>query len=214
MSVVAPAAEVSPSRQVSLAVACALTWTAAVWSAQYVGVWPAVGGAAILLAAVALGFEPTLRTLLRPNLSLLLIGTVAGTAMAAGTLLGYPLLSRSLPSIAGDMERLYAAFRTFPSALVALALGPIVIGEDLVWRGVVQGALGRRFGAATGVLLAGSAYALAQLPLGSPVLGLVALGCGILWGALRAATGSLVPTLIAHLLWDLVVLLGWPLDAL
>jgi len=52
-----------------------------------------------------------------------------------------------------------------------------------------------------------------QAPLGSPSLVVAAFACGLVWSALRAATGSLVPTLVAHLLWDFAVLLWMPLDA-
>jgi membrane protease YdiL (CAAX protease family) len=41
----------------------------------------------------------------------------------------------------------------------------------------------------------------------------VALSCGVAWGALRVASASLVPTLLAHLMWDLLVLLWLPLDS-
>jgi membrane protease YdiL (CAAX protease family) len=58
---------------------------------------------------------------------------------------------------------------------------------------------------------AASAYALAIAPLGSPVLMVVAFFCGLSWGTLRAATASLIPALVAHLLWDLLVLLWLPL---
>ena len=49
---------------------------------------------------------------------------------------------------------------------------------------------------------------------GSPVLVAVAFFCGLAWGTLRATTASLVPTLVAHLLWDVLVLLWLPLDTL
>jgi hypothetical protein len=49
------------------------------------------------------------------------------------------------------------------------------------------------------------------LPVGSPLLLLVALLCGLHWGALKAGTGSLVPVLVCHLLWDLVVFILLPL---
>jgi uncharacterized protein len=64
-----------------------------------------------------------------------------------------------------------------------------------------------------GVVLAALAYALAHAPLGSPLLVAVALLCGLTWGALRATTASLLPPLLAHLLWDVLVLLCVPLDA-
>ena len=90
---------------------------------------------------------------------------------------------------------------------------PVILGEELVWRGVVQAALVRRLGPWRGVTLAAVAYALAHAPLGSPVLVVVAFLCGLAWGALRATTSSLVPTLVAHLVWDLLVLLWLPLDS-
>ncbi len=77
----------------------------------------------------------------------------------------------------------------------------------------MQTALVRRLGPWRGVILAALAYALAHAPLGSPVLVVVALSCGVVWGALRAASASLVPSLLAHLVWDILVLLWLPLDA-
>ena len=63
-----------------------------------------------------------------------------------------------------------------------------------------------------GVFLAALTYALAHAPLGSPLLVMVALLCGMAWGALRAASESLVPALVAHLVWDILVLFWLPLD--
>ena len=55
-------------------------------------------------------------------------------------------------------------------------------------------------------------HALAHAALGSGLLLVVAFLCGIAWGALRAASKSLLPPLVAHLVWDVVVLLWLPLD--
>ncbi len=132
--------------------------------------------------------------------------------MAAVTDLLYPVLARRVPFLATDTALLYSAFRAPSLAVASVALAPVVVGEELVWRGVVQAALIRRFGGAGGVVLAAVAYALAHAPLGSPVLVAVALLCGIAWGALRAASKSLVPPAVAHLVWDVLVLLWLPLD--
>ena len=45
----------------------------------------------------------------------------------------------------------------------------------------------------------------------TPVLVLVAFGCGLVWSALRAVTGSVAPALVAHLLWDVLILMWLPL---
>lgn len=202
------------SRSASLALACVVVWLAAAASTGLVGIWVAIGGTAAALGLAVLLFDrPASTALLQPSPKLIVLGTAAGGVMAAATYLLYPLLSRILPFIATDTAQLYTAFRA-PSLVVAsVALVPVIVGEDLVWRGVVQASLVQRLGAWRGVALAAVVYALVHAPLGSPVLVAVAFLCGLAWGTLRATTTSLVPTLVAHLLWDALVLLWLPLDS-
>ncbi len=198
----------------SLALACVVVWLVASASAGALGIWLALGGASVALgvAIFVLDRAAALR-LLRPSVRLVLVGAAVGWSMAAATYLLYPVLARALPFIPTDTGRLYASFRAPPLVIAALALLPVILGEELVWRGVVQTALVRRLGPWRGVTVAALAYALAHAPLGSPVLVVVALSCGMAWGALRAASASLVPSLLAHLVWDILVLLWLPLDA-
>jgi len=130
--------------------------------------------------------------------------------MLATTYVLQPILARAAPAVARETALLYAAFRGPSPVVAALALGPVVLGEELVWRGVVQSAFTRRFGPVAGVGLAAATFALAHAPIESFYLVVVALACGAAWGALRALTGSLVPSLVAHLVWDAVVLLAVP----
>ena len=202
------------STTTSLAVACVVVWLVASASAGALGIWLALGGASVALGVAILVFDraASLR-LLRPSVRLVLIGAAVGWSMGAATYLLYPVLARVLPFIPTDTARLYASFRAPPLVIAALALLPVILGEELVWRGVVQTALVRRLGPWRGVTVAALAYALAHAPLRSPVLVVVALSCGMAWGALRAASASLLPGLLAHLVWDILVLLWLPLDA-
>ena len=201
------------SRSTSLAVASIVVWLAAAASAGPLGIWSAIGGTAIALGVAVLLFgRPASTALLKPSPRLILLGAVAGGLMAVATYLLYPLLARIVPFIVIDTTQLYAAFRA-PSLVVAsLALIPVILGEELVWRGVVQASLVQRLGAWRGVALAAVVYAAVHVPLGSPVLVAVAFFCGLAWGTLRAKTSSLVPTLVAHLLWNGLVLVWLPLD--
>ncbi|MBK8172028.1 MAG: CPBP family intramembrane metalloprotease [Sandaracinaceae bacterium] len=88
-----------------------------------------------------------------------------------------------------------------------------MIAEEIVWRSVVQDALVNRIGLRWGVVVAAVLYAVSLAPLGSPVLILVALLCGLTWSVLRATTASLLAPIVAHLVWDLMVLFLVPLDA-
>ena len=201
------------SRSASLALASVVAWLAAAASTGPLGIWVAIGGTAIALGLAVLLFErPASTALLLPSPRLVLLGAAAGSVMAVATYLLYPLLARTLPFIATDTTQLYAASRA-PSLVVAsVAIVPVIFGEELVWRGVVQASLVQRLGSWRGVALAAVVYALVHAPLGSPVLVAVAFFCGLAWGTLRATTASLVPTLVAHLLWDVLVLLWLPLD--
>ncbi len=215
MNDAAPGISSLKSRSTSLALASVAVWLAAAASTGPLGIWVAIGGTAAALGLAVLLFDrPASTALLRPSPRLVLLGAAAGGVMAVATHLLYPPLARVLPFIATDTTQLYAAFRA-PSLVVAsVALVPVIVGEELVWRGVVQASLVQRLGAWRGVALAAVVYALVHAPLGSPVLVAVAFFCGLAWGTLRATTASLVPTLVAHLLWDVLVLLWLPLDTL
>lgn len=203
----------SRTRSTSLAFISTVVWLAAAASTGTFGIWRAIGGAAVALGvAVVLFDRPASTALLQPSPRLIVLGAAVGGLMVAATYLLYPVLARAVPLIATDTAQLYAAFRA-PSLVVAsVALVPVIVGEELVWRGAVQASLVQRLGAWRGVALAAVVYALVHVPLGSPVLVAVAFFCGLAWGALRAKTASLVPTLVAHLLWDVLVLLWLPLD--
>ena len=196
-----------------LALVCFVVWLIAVASADALGLWIAVGGVGMVLGAVALVFDrASSREMLRPKLVFIALGAAVGGVMAAGTYALYRLLSMVAPFAARDTAHLYSAFRAPSSTIAAVALTPIILGEELVWRNVVQSALTRRFGVWQGAILAAMAYALVLIPLRSPVMLMAALGCGLVWSGLRACTKSLVPALVAHLVWDAIVLIWLPLD--
>jgi len=195
-----------------IALVFAALWALAAAGARVVGIWVAVGGMAIVLGLVALRYDrAALAPRLRPTAPWLLLGALAAAAMVSVTQALHPLIMR-LPLIAAETGRLYAAFRRLPPTLAAVLLVPIVLGEELVWRGVVQGTLERRFSTIVACVLAAAAYGLVHAPLGSLLLVATAAACGAVWSGLRAATGSLVPSLISHLVWDGMVLLWRPLE--
>ena len=130
--------------------------------------------------------------------------------MIAATELLYPLAVRLVPAIGSHTRALYGELGKM-TLLKLIVIGLVILGEETVWRGVVQGALRRRFGVIVTVATAAIAYGVGHIPAGSVLLPLVALACGLYWSALTAWTGSLVPALIAHLLWDLTVLAWAPL---
>jgi membrane protease YdiL (CAAX protease family) len=86
----------------------------------------------------------------------------------------------------------------------------VVIAEELLWRGVVTRFLMERAGRAAGILLGAAVYALAHWAAWNPLLLLAAMAFGIFWGWLYAATDDLVSPTISHLLFDVLLLFGFP----
>jgi hypothetical protein len=192
--------------------AVVLAWLAGAALSRAAGIWLGLGGTAIVLAtSLVLVDLHRLRPLCVAARAAILRGLLVGASMTLATYALYPLMIQLSPTLADDVAGLYARLRTSGPGWRALWLLPIVLGEEIVWRGFVQGALQCRHGARAGVLLAAALYALAHIPVGSPLLVVVAFACGLVWSALRATTSSLLAPLIAHLLWDVVVLLLFPL---
>jgi membrane protease YdiL (CAAX protease family) len=177
------------------------------------GIWAGIGAAAIGLGIAALWFAGSaLRPLLRPTAWHLLWGVAAGLLMLAVTYSVFPWLSAAFPAVRPQTEALYALLRVGQPLWVTRILLPVIIfSEELVWRGVVFAALRRRAAVVPAVLLSALLYALGHAPVGSLLLAVVALACGLFWSGLRAGSGSLLPALISHLMWDLCVFVVRPL---
>ena len=181
-------------------------WAFGAWESHTYGLWSALGGTAVLLSAVVLAFEGRAVIGNGRHARLWPIGIGAGLVMWGGTTALYGLATTAFPALLGDVSRLYDAFRSAGLVATVVLLPVIVICEEIVWRGAVQGALARRTtwlpAAAIGALI----YALAHAPIGSPALVLTCLAAGFCWSALRGFTDSLPVAVLAHLVWDFAVL--------
>jgi len=185
-------------------------WTLGAALTPWLGVWGGVGGAALLVGAgFALAYPKAVGPLCRLRRELVVQGFVAGVVMISATYLLFPVACKVVPSLQPRTRELYHLFNSGPAALRFL-LPLVIVGEEVVWRGIVQGVIARRVGVVGSAVATAVIYALAHAPV-NVLLVLVALCCGLYWGLLRARTGSLVPSLLAHLMWDLMVMVWLPL---
>jgi uncharacterized protein len=122
------------------------------------------------------------------------------------------LFPHLLPDRSGNISSVYANLGSLPPALVgALLFFPIGFGEEIFWRGFVQRRFAERWNPAVGFVLALLLYTGVHLPTGNPVLILAAFTCGAFWGGLYWLTGSILPVLISHMLWDPAIFVIWPI---
>jgi membrane protease YdiL (CAAX protease family) len=192
------------------------------------GFWFLAGGPTVLLAAFAAMWakrEDYLTEWLGPrwgDFSRGLLGAVVlfGAAWAFARLVTPVGSTREIWLVS-----LYSQFGD-PRVLQmhALAVGAVVavvaVAEELVWRGAVTQLLAERLGSRSAWVWSAGLYALAYVPTMwalragagiDPVLVVAALAAGLLWGAMARAFGRLAPSILAHALFDWVVLMMFPL---
>lgn len=188
-----------------------LAWAAAMLLARFVDPWIPIGLAAIIVpAAIVSAGWPDVRELFPPSWSTILIGLLGATIMLAATYGVFPLVAGRVPALAVETGNLYATFLAGRRTVAILSFViPVIVAEELMWRGAFQEWIAQRLPARrlAIIVLAAAGYAIAHLPLGSPLLAGVAFLCGLYWSALRSLTRSVVPSLIAHLAWDLALIL-------
>jgi hypothetical protein len=128
-------------------------------------------------------------------------------------LAGFDLLSLLWPApIESQVVSLYTMTVGIDPQWMSLLLVCVVIpGEELYWRGVIQGAALQRFRPWVAIVGSSLLYAAVNAWSGNVLQVLAALVCGVVWGGLAWWTGGLVAPLVAHVLWDLLMLVLLPL---
>jgi len=117
-----------------------------------------------------------------------------------------------LPNRSEDLTAVYANRGALPPALVgALLFFPIGFGEEVFWRGFIQRFFLAKWNGPKAFTVTALLYVLVHLATGNPILIAAAFACGVFWSGLYWATGSLVPVLVSHMLWDPFIFILYPI---
>src|SRR5579859_3555655 len=140
---------------------------------------------------------------------------ISGLASAAGLYalfqVGDRMSRRIMPSGEKDIEDVYRLRTLAPRPIIAAALVAVIgPSEELFWRGLVQRAFMKRFGAVRGTAAAAAAYGGVHVVTGNATLTGAAGTAGLYWGAEYALQRRLAPLLVSHVLWDLWIFLIQP----
>lgn len=160
--------------------------------------------------------------LVRPHRADCVAGLLAGALMVILTHVFYVLLAAVLPGVLPATRELFVLLNVVGFSPVQRAVLIVIIAscEEVLFRGPLlesarASADHRPLRAArrelSRIFAFGCAYALTTAPLASPLLVVCAFLCGSLWGAMGIGARSLTVPILAHLTWDLGVLLAWPL---
>lgn len=197
-------------------------WAVSFAALARLGTWSpfALAGTALVVAALVFGAVPAAQ--LRPSLGTTGVGLGVGVLMVVLTHLGYAVVGMLVPEIRAATSRLFDLSNVggFSPWARAGLIAVIATSEEVLFRGALPSshvAPGRhrllRVARAdvVQVLLFAGVYAIATVTLGSRLLVVCAFVCATVWGITRVASGTLVAPIIAHVLWDLGVLVVWPL---
>lgn len=124
---------------------------------------------------------------------------------------GNILIRQMFDFAGGDIQQVYG----FKGDADALRIGLLMLfiigpGEELFWRGYIQGILSEKLGKMKGYLLATALYTLVHVATGNLVLILAALVCGLFWGWLFLKYKSVLMNSISHTVWDITVFILLP----
>jgi membrane protease YdiL (CAAX protease family) len=208
-----PSREVRPAARPAWVTPAGLAAMAVIYPAAFhfrvVPFWPAI----TVLSAISwwVAWHPYLPARLRPTRRLVAMGVLSGVALYLLFCAG-ALLVQETPLWPRIQQVVDLARTTAPGAVAALV---IVVGtspsEEVLWRGAVFARLTRRYGPGWRPVVGTTLlYALFVGLSGSLVLSLAALVCGTVWARQRQVTGSIVPGLVSHALWSLLMFLYIP----
>ncbi|MGB4577111.1 MAG: type II CAAX endopeptidase family protein [Paludibacter sp.] len=94
------------------------------------------------------------------------------------------------------------------SLLLVLLVGP---AEEIFWRGYIQRTLGAKYGEWTALIVTILVYTLVHIWSFNFMLIMSAMVCGIFWGLLYKYNKNLVTLIISHAVWDVSVLILFPI---
>jgi len=163
---------------------------------------------ALLAGSLSVG---AVRSRMVPTLPRIGLGLGAGLVLYGLTRLGVLILQPLWPAWETHARTLSSWKTGLGVPFLAVTLVMIIVAEEALWRGVLSRFFQERLGHALGILAGAVFYAGAHLMTMNPLLLGAALGCGIFWGVLYAATDDLTAPIVSHLVWDVLAMFVLPL---
>jgi len=118
----------------------------------------------------------------------------------------FPFASREVSNIYANKAQLD------PLAIGLLLFFVMGPSEEIYWHGYVQRTLSRYLGSTRGLLLTTAIYALVHISAWNGMLLLAAAVCGLFWGWLYQREQSLIPVMISHSVWDVLIFILFPMS--
>ena len=187
-----------------------VVWTAAFRGRSHFWQKMAVGVGA--MGALAVAANPELRSARnRPRFRDLPVGLGTAAVLYGIFRVGDRFARRVMPTGAKDIADVYERRKMAPRRFIAPALALVIApGEELFWRGLVNGYLMQRLGRVRGSALGAVIYGGIHLITGNLTLSGAAGIAGAFWSLQYLFEGRLPAVIVSHVAWDLWIFLVQP----
>ncbi len=137
----------------------------------------------------------------------LAIGVVGAAVMIAGSYAAFAAASSVFPFVTADVHADYVRTGIAHNWSVVPLLFVVIAAEEIIWREVLFDPERPLKSGLISVAL----YTATQIALGSWVVLALAFVCGALWTLERAYAKGLVAPIVTHAIWNITVLVAWPM---
>lgn len=174
--------------------------------------WLKISASAAILAGLTVMCRPATVRPRRPTWRDLGLGVLSALLLYLLFWVSQRVVTLLVPSAAEQVARIYTQGQPTPGWVMAcLSLFVTGPGEEIFWRGYVQGQLMERLGAGAGWLAATLLYTFVHVWSFNPMLVAGAALAGAFWGGLYLRFRGLWPVVLCHSLWSAAVFWFLPL---
>ncbi len=141
----------------------------------------------------------------------LAVGLVHATLLYALSRFGVWILSELFAEVVPQIQSVYATRTQLDPVIIAGLLALIIAPcEEIFWRGLIVDHLLKILSPRIALVIATGLYCLVHIWAMNPMLLLAALVLGAHWSVLYWRYRSLVPGVVSHLVWDVLIFVVFP----
>lgn len=183
-----------------------------VWTKHLFNFWIGIAVSASILTLLAIVLKRDILKQFHWSWRAVGLGLLAAGALWVVFYLGEFFSSLLFGFAREQVDGIYALKEGQNKLFIALGLlfvmGP---AEEIFWRGFVQQNFINRYGEWKGLAIATLLYALVHVWSFNFMLLMSALVCGIFWGLMYRYNKNLVPLVVSHAVWDVMVFILFPI---
>lgn len=183
-----------------------------IWTKHWFNFWVGISVSALILMVLAIVLKRDILKQFQWNWQTIGLGLLAAVVLWVVFYFGEFFSSLLFGFAREQVDGIYAMKENQNKLWIALGLffimGP---AEEIFWRGYVQQKFIDKYGEWKGLIFATLIYALVHIWSFNFMLVMSALVCGVFWGVMYRYNKNLVPLIISHAVWDVMVFILLPI---